>query len=203
MTYVLIAIISYLIGSISFAVIFGKKFGGLDVRTKGSKGAGATNVLRTVGKQAAVITLVCDILKGVISVLLAILASKIWNNVDVTVLECVAGFFAILGHTFPIYFQFRGGKGVATGIGVLLMLNWEIALVCLIFAAIVIAITKMVSVGSILAAILFPILTIIIAKAAFAAVVMSILIALLIIFNHRANLVRIKNGTENKLGEKA
>jgi len=200
MTYVLIAILSYFIGSISFAVIFGRKFAGFDVRDKGSGNAGTTNVLRTVGKQAAAVTLICDILKGVVVILLAMLASKIWKDTNVTLLEYTAGFFVILGHTFPIFFKFKGGKGVATSIGVLLLLNWEIALICLVFAVIMIVITRMVSVGSILAAILFPILTIFMAKAGFGAVLMSILIALLVIFNHRANLVRIKNrnGEQNR-----
>jgi len=200
--YIVVAVVAYLIGSISFAVIFSRKIGGFDVRDKGSGNAGTTNVLRSVGKKAAVITLICDILKGVVAVLLAMLAAKIWKEVNPILLAYVAGLFVILGHTFPVFFEFRGGKGVATSIGALLMLNWEIGLICLIFALILIAVTRMVSVGSILAAILFPILTIFMAKAGVEVILISILIALLVIFNHRANLVRIKNGTENKLGQK-
>ena len=201
-TYIVVAVAAYLIGSISFAVIFSRKIGGFDVRDKGSGNAGTTNVLRSVGKKAAVITLISDILKGVVAVLLAMLAAKIWKEVNPTLLEYVAGLFVILGHTFPVFFEFRGGKGIATAIGVLLLLNWEIGLICLVFAVILIAITRMVSVGSVLAAILFPILTIFMAKAGVGVILISVLIALLVIFNHRANLVRIKNGTENKLGEK-
>ena len=197
--YVLISIISYLIGSISFSVIFSRKFAGFDVREKGSGNAGATNVLRTVGKEVALLTLLCDILKGVVAVLIAIIAGNFWIDVDVELLKYLAGFFAILGHTFPIFFEFRGGKGVATALGILIMLNWKIGLICLIFAVILIAVTKMVSVGSILSAILYPILTIFMADVDFKVIIISVFIALLVIFNHRENIKRIKNGTENKL----
>lgn len=200
--YIIISVIAYFIGSISFSVIFSRKFAGFDVRDKGSKNAGTTNVLRTVGKKVAALTLVCDILKGVISIVIAIIAGKIWTGVDMEILKYLAGFFAILGHTFPIFFEFRGGKGVATALGVLITLNWKIGLICLIFALIIIAFTRMVSVGSILSAVLYPILTVFMGEASFGAVIMSILIALFIIFNHRENLKRIKNGTENKLSFK-
>lgn len=199
--YIFVAIIAYFIGSISFSVIFSRKFAGFDVRDKGSKNAGTTNVLRTVGKKVAALTLVCDILKGVISIVIAIIAGKILK-IDSTILQYIAGFFAILGHTFPIFFEFRGGKGVATALGVLITLNWEIGLICLIFAVVIIAFTKMVSVGSLLAAVLYPILTVFMTEFNMVAVLFSILIALLIIFNHRENLKRIKNGTENKLSFK-
>lgn len=200
--YILVSLIAYFIGSISFSVIFSRKFAGFDVRDKGSKNAGTTNVLRTVGKKVAALTLVCDILKGVISIVIAIIAGKIWTDVDMEILKYLAGFFAILGHTFPIFFEFRGGKGVATALGVLITLNWKIGLICLIFALIIIAFTKMVSVGSILSAVLYPILTVFMGEASFGAIIISILIALFVIFNHRENLKRIKNGTENKLSFK-
>ena len=200
--YILVAIIAYFIGSISFSVIFSRKFAGFDVRDKGSKNAGSTNVLRTVGTKVALLTLLCDILKGVIAIVVAIIAGKIWTNLNVEILKYLAGFFAILGHTFPIFFEFRGGKGVATALGVLITLNWKIGLICLIFALIIIAFTKMVSVGSILSAVLYPILTIFMGDTNFVATIISILIALLVIFNHRENLKRIKNGTENKLSFK-
>lgn len=200
--YILVAIVAYFIGSISFSVIFSRKFAGFDVRDKGSKNAGSTNVLRTVGTKVALLTLLCDILKGVIAIVVAIIAGKIWTNMNVEILKYLAGFFAILGHTFPIFFEFRGGKGVATALGVLITLNWKIGLICLIFALIIIAFTKMVSVGSILSAVLYPILTIFMGDINFAAITISILIALLVIFNHRENLKRIKNGTENKLSFK-
>ena len=197
--YIVISIIAYFIGSISFSVIFSRKFAGFDVRDKGSGNAGTTNVLRTVGKKVAALTLLCDILKGVLAIGIAFIASKIWPDVNNELLKYLAGFFAILGHTFPIFFEFRGGKGVATSLGVLITLNWKIGLICLIFGVILIALTKMVSVGSILSAILFPILMVFMGNAKFETIIISLLIALLVIFNHRSNIKRIQNGTENKI----
>jgi len=200
--YIIVSLIAYLIGSISFSVIFSKKFAGFDVRDRGSKNAGTTNVLRTAGTKIALLTLVCDILKGVFAIVIAIIVSKIWKSVDVNVLKYLAGLFAIIGHTFPIFFGFRGGKGVATALGVLITLNWKIGLICLIFAVIIIAFTRMVSLGSILSAILYPILTIFMEHIEFIPIVLSILITLLVIFNHRENIKRIKSGTENKISFK-
>lgn len=199
--YVLVALVAYLIGSINFAIIFSKKFAGFDVREKGSKNAGTTNVLRTVGKKAAVLTLICDILKGVVSVLLAMLAAYIWKETDAEVLKYLAGLFAIIGHTWPVYYGFKGGKGVATSLGVLLMVNAQIGVICLVFALIIMIATRLVSLGSILAAILFPILTVFMTDN-FWAKVISILIGLLVVFNHRSNIKRLKQGTENKLSFK-
>ena len=200
--YIVVSLFAYFIGSVSFSVIFSKKFAGFDVREKGSNNAGATNVLRTAGTKLAILTLLCDVLKGVVAILLAVIAGKIWKEVNSELLKYLAGFFAILGHTFPIFFQFRGGKGVATALGVLITLNWKIGLICLIFALILIILTKMVSVGSILAAVLYPLLTIFMNEFYIGTVIVSILIALLVIFNHRENIKRLKNGTENKISFK-
>ena len=142
-TYIIIAVIAYLIGSINFSIILSKRMAGFDIREKGSGNAGTTNMLRAVGKKAAVITLICDILKGVVSILIAVLAGKIVKNLDNALLVQLAGIFVIIGHTFPVFFKFKGGKGIATALGVLLM-----------------------------------------------------------IFNHRANVQRILNGTENILSFK-
>lgn len=199
--YILVALVAYLIGSINFAIIFSKKFAGFDVREKGSKNAGTTNVLRTVGKGAAALTLICDILKGVVAVLIAILAANIWKDTDTVVLKYLAGLFAIIGHTFPVYYGFKGGKGVATSLGVLLIVNPQIGIICLSFALIIMIATRWVSLGSILAATLFPILTIFMTDN-FGGKVISILIGVLVIFNHRTNIKRLKDGTENKLSFK-
>lgn len=199
--YVLVGLIAYLIGSVNFAIIFTKKFAGFDVRDKGSKNAGTTNVLRTVGKKAAALTLICDILKGVVAVLVAMLAAKIWNEDEAQLLKYLAGLFAIIGHTFPIYYGFKGGKGVATSLGVLLIVNPQIGGICLVFALVIMIATRWVSLGSIAAAILFPILTWFMV-ADFGAKIISLLICLLVVFNHRANIKRLKNGTENKLSFK-
>ena len=203
--YIAIAIIAYAIGSINFSVIFSRKFAGFDVREKGSGNAGTTNMLRTVGKKAAVITLVCDILKGIVSILIALLIGYFVKDVNKAILVQIAGFFAIFGHTFPIFFEFRGGKGVATALGVILLTNWQIGLICLAFALILIIITKMVSLGSIMAAILFPVLTIFIQTNYIEPgnyIIFGIAVGLLVVFNNRKNLKRILEGNENKISFK-
>lgn len=207
---IIVAIISYLIGSIMFSVIFTKKIAGFDVRTRGSGNAGSTNVLRTAGKKVAIITLICDILKGVVAVLIGYIVGKLTRaSVETSqMLILTAGVMVVLGHTFPIFFKFKGGKGVATSLGVLLMINWKIGLICLVFALLIMAVSRMVSLGSISAAILFPVLCIFInenylVKANhFGYILFGIILCLLVVFNHRSNLKRIFSGKENKLSFK-
>ena len=209
--YVLVGLVAYLIGSINFAIIFSKKFAGFDVREKGSKNAGSTNVLRTVGKKAAALTLICDILKGVVAVLIAMLAANIWQDSDAEVLKYLAGLMAIIGHTFPVYYGFKGGKGVATSLGILLMSNWQIGLICLVFALVLVILTRMVSLGSCMAAILLPVLTLFInehytvlteGKSGNVYFIYSVIMAIIVLYNHRSNIKRILNGTQNKLSFK-
>ena len=174
-TYIIVSIIAYLLGSISFSVIFSKKLAGFDVREKGSGNAGTTNVLRTVGKKAAALTLLCDCLKGVFAVLVAFIAGKIVKDTDSSLLVQLAGIFVVLGHTFPVFFKFKGGKGVAT------------------------------SLGSIAAAILFPVLTVFIHENYLVPgnyVIFAIIMAVLVVFNHRSNVKRLLEGKENKLSFK-
>jgi glycerol-3-phosphate acyltransferase PlsY len=200
--YILVAIIAYLIGSISFSVIVSKKMAGFDVREKGSGNAGSTNVLRSVGKKAALITLTCDVLKGVVAVLIAFIVGKFAKNTNPAVLVQIAALFVVVGHTFPIFFNFKGGKGVATSLGIILILNWQIGLICLVFALALIAVTRMVSLGSISAAVLFAVLTLFIREHYLVSgnyVIFGILLAAFVIYNHRANVQRILAGTENKL----
>lgn len=209
MPYVISAIIAYLIGSISSSVIITKKLAGFDVREKGSGNAGSTNVLRTAGKKAALLTLICDILKGVVAVLIAFLIGLVAKNSSRAVLVQLAALMVVIGHTFPIFFGFKGGKGVATSLGVLLIINWRIGLICLVFALLIMALTRMVSLGSIGAAVLFPVLVIFMQKANYLVngsrisyIVFGLCLAAIVIFNHRTNLVRIVNGNENKLSFK-
>lgn len=203
---ILIAIIAYLIGSVNFSVILSRKMAGFDVREKGSGNAGTTNMLRSVGKKAAALTLVCDILKGVIAIGFAILIGFIFNAQDKAILVQIAGVAVVIGHTFPIFFGFKGGKGVATSLGVLIMSNWQIGLICLAVAIVLIILTKMVSVGSCIAAILYPILTIFnhnyIVTEGSSYIAYSIILAVIILFNHRSNIKRIFTGTENKISFK-
>ena len=208
---ILIAIIAYLIGSINFSVILSKKMAGFDVRQKGSGNAGTTNMLRSVGKKAAAITLICDILKGVVSIGIAILVGYLFNAQNKSILVQIAAIAVVIGHTFPIFFGFKGGKGVATSLGVILMSNWQIGLICLVFALVLMVLTKMVSLGSCAAAVLFPVLTLFIntnytvlseGKSGKVYLIYSILLAVIVLFNHRSNIKRILNGTENKVGSK-
>ena len=207
--YIIIALIAYAIGSVNFSVIISKKMAGFDVREKGSGNAGSTNVLRTVGKKAAAITLVCDILKGVVAILVALVIGLFAKESSKAILVEVAALAVVLGHTFPIFFEFRGGKGVATSLGIILLINWKIGLICLVFALTLMALTRMVSLGSISASVLFAVLTMFITDSYvagiehdFSFVVFGVLLAAFVIFNHRSNLKRILNGTENKLGSK-
>ena len=200
--YIGVAIVAYFLGSISFSVIFSKKIGGFDVRTKGSGNAGSTNVLRTVGKKAAVLTLLCDCLKGVVAVLIAVIAGNIAKNLDKALLVQLAGIFVVLGHTFPVFFKFKGGKGVATSLGVILIVNWKIGLICLVFALLLMILTKFVSLGSVAAALLFPVLTIFIHTNYIVSgnyIIFGIILALFVIYNHRTNINRLLEGKENKL----
>lgn len=200
--YILVALVAYLIGSISFSVIFTKKLAGFDVREKGSKNAGSTNVLRTAGKKIAILTLVCDILKGVVAILFARLMGHIDDFEHVEYLIQVAGLAVVIGHTFPIFFGFKGGKGVATSLGIILLANWQIGLICLVFALVLIILTRMVSLGSVAAAILFPVLTLFIHENYLVAGdyrIFGILLGVFVCFNHRTNIKRLLKGQENKL----
>ncbi len=206
--YIIIAIIAYLIGSINFSVIISKKVAGFDVREKGSGNAGTTNMLRSVGKKAAIVTLLLDILKGVVSIVVAIILGLLIPNVNRELLVQIAGIAVVLGHTFPIFFKFKGGKGVATSLGIVLLTNWQIGLICLVFAITLIALTKMVSLGAVMVAILFPILTIFInsnytvlteGKIGMSYLIYAIILAVIVLFNHRENIKRILAGKENKI----
>ena len=204
---VVMAIIAYLIGSINFSVIISKKVAGFDVREKGSGNAGSTNMLRSVGKGAAVLTLLCDILKGVVAILIAIGIGNLVKDADKGLLVQIAGVAVVLGHTFPIFFGFKGGKGVATSLGILLMTNWQIGLICLVFALVLMVLTQMVSLGSCAAAVLFPVLTLFIKEHYIVAeggyyFIYSVILAVIVLYNHRSNIKRMLNGTENKLSLK-
>ena len=205
--YIIVGLVAYLVGSISFSIIISKKMAGFDVREKGSGNAGATNMLRSVGKKAAALTLLGDALKGVVAILVAVIVGAIAKNSDKALLVQLAGILVVVGHTFPIFFGFKGGKGVATSLGVLLMTNWKIGLICLVFALVLMALTKMVSMGSVGAAILFPVLVLFIntnfiVSEGSGYFIYSIILAAIVAFNHRSNIQRILNGTENKLSFK-
>ena len=204
---VITAIIAYLIGSVNFSVILSKKMAGFDVREKGSGNAGTTNMLRSVGKKAAALTLICDVLKGVVAILIAMFIGWAFKVENQSLLVQIAGIAVVLGHTFPIFFGFKGGKGVATSLGILIMSNWQIGLICLVFGVLLIALTRMVSLGSCAAAVLFPVLTLFITdnyivEQGSGYLIYSIILAVIVLFNHRSNIKRIMSGTENRISFK-
>lgn len=208
---VCVVLSSYFIGSVSSAVIISKLMSGKDIREEGSGNAGATNMLRVHGKGAGALTLVCDILKGVIAILLSMLfdmwlKSTAPDSIFIGNLAYIAGFFAVIGHDFPIFFKFRGGKGVATSLGVVLMLNWKIGLIVLALALIIMIVSRYVSLGSITAAVSYPILVIgfMVGSEKWNVfyILNAVLMALVLILKHHANISRLLKGEENKLFKK-
>jgi glycerol-3-phosphate acyltransferase PlsY len=187
-------IAGYLLGSANSSLIVGR-FYGVDVRRHGSGNAGTTNTLRTLGKKAALFVLLGDILKGILAFLAGyyITGSAIGGM--------AGGTAAVLGHVWPVYFGFKGGKGVLTSLAVLLMIDWPIALLLLGIFAVIVLLTRYVSLGSIVGAALFPIVSLILGRST-ETVLFSALIAVLIIIMHRTNLQRLLRGTESKLGSK-
>lgn len=192
--YILIVVVGYLIGSINLSIVLTKKVKGIDIRKEGSGNAGTTNTLRVLGKKYAAIVLLFDILKGVAVILIAMLISPL--VADANLLISLGGLAVILGHNFPLYYNFKGGKGVATTLGIILIVTPSLGCICLVFGLIIIALTKMVSVGSILAAILYPILVLFLAKEYF---IFALFVSLLLIFRHRKNIKKILEGNESKI----
>lgn len=194
-------ILAYLAGSIPTAVWYGKIFHGIDVRQHGSGNAGATNSLRTLGKKAGIIVLIVDFLKGFLAVKSAILFSTETDNS----LSLIMGLAVIAGHIFPIFAQFRGGKGVATAMGVLVATFPWAALGCMVVFMIIVFATKYVSLSSILGALAFPIqLTFNLwgDNADRYAIGFAWLIFIILAVMHRQNIQRLLKGTESKFGAK-
>ncbi|MDD2586321.1 MAG: glycerol-3-phosphate 1-O-acyltransferase PlsY [Syntrophomonadaceae bacterium] len=190
-----IIILCYLIGSIPFSYLFGRVFGKVDIRARGSGNIGATNVLRTSGVPVALIALSGDLFKG-------ILAAWISFKLGGTTLAAVGSLAAITGHCYPAFLRFRGGKGVATAAGIILFLMPDMFLVLLgVFVASV-AITRYVSLGSLLAAAIFPLIVLICMKP-WPYIALSFLMAALVIYRHKDNLKRLRQGQESKINEKA
>ncbi|WP_017814383.1 MULTISPECIES: glycerol-3-phosphate 1-O-acyltransferase PlsY [Paenibacillus] len=195
---VLAIIVSYLLGSISFSVLIAKGMKGIDIRDHGSGNAGATNTLRVLGKGPAITVLLLDALKGVGAVWLGV-----WLSSSPTYwVPALCGIAAILGHNWPIYFRFRGGKGIATTIGVLATLCLLPSLSAGVFAILAIVLTRYVSLGSLIFVTLTPVILLFLGYSA-PIVTVSVIIWALAVWRHRANLSRIFKGTENKIGAKA
>ncbi|NGQ94591.1 glycerol-3-phosphate 1-O-acyltransferase PlsY [Brevibacillus sp. SYP-B805] len=195
MEFVLSAAISYLIGSISFSYLIAKKLAGIDIRAHGSGNAGATNTLRVLGKGPAIVVLVLDMLKGMAAMQIAWYLSG-----GSTVAVAFAGIFAIIGHNWPVFFQFRGGKGIATTLGVALMLSWKAFVVSGILCLLVILVTRYVSLGSLVFVTALPVtLWIFTGDAALFGV--SLFVTLLGYVRHYSNIRNLLAGKERKLGD--
>jgi len=202
-------VVPYLLGSISFAIVFSKGMHHDDVREHGSGNAGSTNMLRTYGVKAAALTFLCDFLKGVISALIGLIVMPYYTG-----FAYISALMCMLGHAFPVYYRFKGGKCVATFAGALLVLNplvWILLLLCFVL---IVYVSRFVSLASVICAAAFPLLinfipfiTITLENGNTAAVppagiIASILMGALIIVLHRANIVRLWTGTESKISFK-
>jgi acyl phosphate:glycerol-3-phosphate acyltransferase len=205
--YITVAAVGYLLGSIPFGFILVKLFLGEDVRSTGSGNIGATNVARTGSKGLAVATLALDAIKGMAAVASAgALAHSSYNYcsdgpcVEATRLMSAAALAAVFGHMFPVWLKFKGGKGVATALGVFLVLFPKAVLVSLLIFLIVVVATRYVSLGSILAAIAFPVAAYFLASSDWKALLPVCLIALMIVLKHHANIGRLLGGNEHRFG---
>lgn len=211
--YILIAVIAYLLGSLNFSIILSEVVKKKDIRDSGSGNAGATNMLRTYGKKAAVGTMIGDILKVAIGIIIAFAILDVpmkyifSNPADAAEIQRVmlykefAGLFCVLGHIFPLYFKFKGGKGVAACTGMVIIVDWRIALILFVIFIGVILISKWISLGSIVIALLYPVLIFAFYKNFILAAV-ALLFTAIVIVAHRENIKRLANGTENKISFK-
>jgi glycerol-3-phosphate acyltransferase PlsY len=186
-------VFGYLLGSIPFGLIFGWIAGAGDVRNIGSGNIGATNVLRTGKKWAAVATLICDAGKGILAVLVARL-----YGIELAVVAAVGAF---LGHVFPVWLKFRGGKGMATFVGITFALDWRVGLLTAATWLVIAAVSRLSSLSTLIAAAATPIYFALFGEGLFA--VPALLLALLIAGTHRANIGRLARGVEPRIGRKA
>ena len=195
---VIIILSSYLLGSLNFAIIISGKQYKQDIRSYGSKNAGMTNMMRTYGKKAAALTLVGDMLKATVSCVIGYLLLGLLG-------AHIAGLFCVIGHIFPLYYKFKGGKGVATTAMVILMCNPLVFAILLLLFVLIVLGTKFISVGSIMCVMLYPVLLDRLDKWMYGGsygAVFAILIALLVVLKHWPNIKRLKDGTENKFSFK-
>jgi acyl phosphate:glycerol-3-phosphate acyltransferase len=196
---VIAIVVSYLIGSISFGYLAAKLAKGVDVREFGSGGTGTTNVLRTAGMPAAAITILGDFFKGVLVVVAA-------HMLDLPTLSVVlVGLAVVAGHNWPIFLRFKGGRGVATGFGVSLGLTWQISLALVILWALIILISRYVSLASVVVMVLYPIIIIITVvqnNDQWPLLIFAFVGCGTILYMHRKNIVRLVKGQESKIGQK-
>ncbi|ANE47982.1 hypothetical protein SY83_18670 [Paenibacillus swuensis] len=194
MLNLLLIVACYLLGSVSFSFIFAKAFKGIDIRQHGSGNAGATNTLRVLGKGPAILVLALDILKGIGAIWIARAVEP-----DVISIHVLCGLAVIIGHNWPVFFGFRGGKGIATTIGVMATLCFMPSLFAGIIALSLIALTRYVSLGSLVFAALLPLFIILLGRP-MEILIASIVIGVFAFYKHRTNISKLLQGKENKLG---
>jgi len=191
-----ILLVSYLLGSFPSGFLYAKNLKGIDLRLVGSGSTGATNVLRNIGKWPALIVFIIDVLKGFIAVKIAYFFLS--NNI----MQVLAGLFAIVGHIWPIWLKGRGGKAVATGLGMFIALSWKVGLASFGTFLIVISLTKIVSLSSITAALLLPIYMLIYVETFnHPFTIFSFIVAIIVIWKHRSNIKRLLKGEEPKISK--
>jgi len=200
MVDILMVIGAYLLGSIPSAVWIGKTFYGVDVREHGSKNAGSTNTIRVLGLKPGLVVFVMDMIKGFLAVNLVHLSYfLVPRTVDFVNLQLVLGISAVLGHIFPVFAQFRGGKGVATLFGLVMAIHPYPTLICFGVFLLTLTITKYVSLSSMVAGFLFPILVMFVFKTSIPSlVIFSMTVSILLLFTHQKNIERLLRRQENK-----
>jgi glycerol-3-phosphate acyltransferase PlsY len=207
MNFLLFGSIAYLLGSIPSAVWIGKSWYGIDVREHGSKNAGATNTFRVLGKRAGIIVLIIDIIKGFLAVLLPgiLLRSQVWGNNlvsedSIILIQIIAAILAVLGHVFPVFASFKGGKGVATSLGVIVGIHPPAAGICVLIFLIVFIIFNFVSLGAICASISFPLVLMFVFNVTNTWLVLfSVFLSSAVIIAHKKNIFRLLKGEESKM----
>jgi acyl phosphate:glycerol-3-phosphate acyltransferase len=201
---ILAVVVAYLLGSIPTAVLVSRWFYGIDIREHGSGNAGATNTFRVLGAKAGIPVMIFDMLKGFIAVWFSAKYSEYINGTEPMInFKIVIGVVAAFGHVFPVFAGFKGGKGVATLFGVILALHWPVALSCLGVFIVVLLVSRYVSLGSMITAISFPVMILLVYKIDSPSFIgFSILIALLVILTHQKNISRLVSGNENRVNLK-
>lgn len=200
LTVIFYSLLAYLLGSIPSSVWVGMAYHGVDVREHGSGNAGATNTFRVLGKETGIVVLLMDVIKGITATSLVHFIGSVHPGTEQFInLKLLFGLIAVLGHIFPLYVQFRGGKGIATIFGMLIALHWLLALSLLLLFLLVLFLTKYVSLSSLLAAISFPLMVIFVFhrdEPLFIA--FGVAAALMVTLTHQKNIVRLLNGEESK-----
>lgn len=205
--YLLFGTIAYLLGSIPTAVWIGKAWHGIDVREHGSKNAGATNTFRVLGKKPGITVLIIDIIKGFLAVSMPVIflmtgyfSTSLITNDEIIYLQIICAFAAVIGHVFPVFANFKGGKGVATSLGVIIGIHPPAALLCVLLFTVIFISFHYVSLGAICASIAFPLTIVFVFEVKNVwLIIFSIILGSVVILAHRKNIGRLIKGEESKM----